>query len=126
MIDDLESKNYYKTLEMSNLLVENTKLKKETENLTTKNKNLCELETFIQRIISVKNKLPLKLLITVPILETEDADPIDKFVNMHKTNVKTNTKTNVKTNVKTSKYTKYVRKPNNETPSIISNEDFMD
>jgi hypothetical protein len=66
------------------------------------------------------DKLPLKLLITVPILETEDTDPIDKFVNMHKTNVKTN--------VKTSKYTKYVRKPNNNNikPSIISVDDFMD
>ena len=56
-IDDLESKNYYKTLEMSNLLVENTKLKKEIEILTTKNLCLSELETFIQRIINVKSKL---------------------------------------------------------------------
>jgi hypothetical protein len=56
-IDNLESKNYYKTLEMSNLLVENTKLKKEIEILTTKNFYLCELETFIQRIITVKSKL---------------------------------------------------------------------
>ena len=69
------------------------------------------------------DNVPLKLLITVPIIDTEDADPIDKFVNIHKKNVKTNVKKDV---VKKSTYTKYVRKPNNETPSIISNEDFMD
>jgi hypothetical protein len=54
-IDDLESKNHHKTLEMTNLTVENIDLKKKNTELTLKYINLAKLDVFIQRYIAYKN-----------------------------------------------------------------------